>query len=128
MLQAIITDQDRVLYSLPVKHRGLGIPILYEISEIHYEHSKSISAPLSSVIIMQEFQIPESKIINEIKYSKKKESEQYDFSLNKTEFRDAILLRHGKESKGLPATCPCGQKYDIYMLVKKVLSRLDITT
>ena len=168
LLQAIITDQDRVLYSLPVKHRGLGIPILYEISEIHYEHSKSISAPLSSVIIMQGSQIPESKIINEIKYSKKKESdvllkekiltinqkldaqtkkaiddasqpdasswlsaiprEQYHFSLNKTEFRDAILLRHGKESKGLPATCPCGQKYDIYMLVKKVLSRLDITT
>ena len=75
LLQAIITDQDRVLYSLPVKHRGLGIPILYEISEIHYEHSKSISAPLSSVIIMQGSQIPESKIINEIKYSKKKESD-----------------------------------------------------
>ena len=41
LLQAIITDQDRVLYSLPEKHRGLGIPILSEISEIHYEHCKS---------------------------------------------------------------------------------------
>ena len=36
LLQTIITDQDRVLYSLSVKHRGLGIPILSEISEIHY--------------------------------------------------------------------------------------------
>ena len=75
LLQAIITDQDRELYSLPAKHGGLGIPILSEISEIHYQHSKSISAPLASVIIMQGSQIPDSKIINEIKYSKKKESD-----------------------------------------------------
>ena len=71
LLQAIITDQDKVLYSLSVKHGGLGIPILSEVSEIHYEHSKSISAPLASVTIMQGSQIPDSKIINEIKYSKK---------------------------------------------------------
>ena len=32
-------------------------------------------APLASVIIMQGSQIPDSKIINEIKYSKKKESD-----------------------------------------------------
>ena len=30
LLQAIITDQGRVLYSLPVKHGGLGIPVLSE--------------------------------------------------------------------------------------------------
>ena len=34
------------------------------------------------------------------------------FSLNKAEFRDAVMLRYGKEFKGFPATCPCGQKYD----------------
>ena len=141
-----------MLYSLPVKHGGLGIPILSKISEIHYKHSKSISAPLASVIIMQGSPIPDSKIINDIKYSKKKESdvllkekiltvnqkidaetqkaindasqpgascslsaiplEQYGFSLNKAEFRDAIMLRYGKELMGLPATCPCGRKYD----------------
>ena len=33
LLQAIITYQDRVLYSIPVKHGGLGISILSEISE-----------------------------------------------------------------------------------------------
>ena len=38
--------------------------------------------------------------------------EKYGFSLNKAEFRDAILLRYGKELKSLPATCPCDQKYD----------------
>ena len=29
LLQAMITDQNRVLYSLFVNHGGLGIPILY---------------------------------------------------------------------------------------------------
>ena len=67
LLKAIITDQEIVLYSLPVRHGGLDIPILSEISEIHYEHSKSISAPLASVIIMQRSQIPENKIINQTK-------------------------------------------------------------
>ena len=77
LLQAIITDQDRMLYSLPVKHGGLGIPILSEISEIHYRHSKSISAPYAAVIIMQGSQIPDSKIINEIKYQKRKRAMFY---------------------------------------------------
>ena len=54
LLQAIITDQGRVLYSLPVNHGGLEIPILSEVSEIRYEHLKSISAPLASVIIIQD--------------------------------------------------------------------------
>ena len=86
LLQAIITDQDKVLYSLSVKHGGLGIPILSEVSEIHYEHSKSISAPLASVTIMQGSQIPDSKIINEIKYSKKEERSKRKKS-NKESYR-----------------------------------------
>ena len=56
-----------MLYSLPVRHGGLDIPILSEISEIHYEHSKSISAPLASVIIMQRSQIPDNKFLNKKK-------------------------------------------------------------
>ena len=33
LLQATITNQDRALYSLSVKHGGLGIPILFELSQ-----------------------------------------------------------------------------------------------
>ena len=66
-----------MLYSLPVKRGGLRIPILFEISEIHYELLKSISAPLPSVIIMQGSQIPDTKIINEIKYQKRKRAMFY---------------------------------------------------
>ena len=169
LLQAIITDQGRVLSPLTVKLGGLEIPILSGISEMHCGHSKSISVPLPSVIIMQGSQIPDSKFINDIRYSKKKESdvllkqkiliinnqntyaqakkaiddasqpgasfwlnaiplEQYGFSY-KAEFRDAIMLRYRKELNGLPATCPCDQKYDTtYASKKVVLSRLGITT
>ena len=77
LLQAIITDQDRVLYPLTVKLGGLGIPILFGISEMYCGHSKSISATLPSVIIMQGSQIPDSKIINEIKYQKRKRAMFY---------------------------------------------------
>ena len=38
---------------------------------------------------------------------------EYDFVLNKKEFRDAINLRYGKELKGLPSKCPCGQVYNV---------------
>ena len=62
LLLAIITDQGRVLYSLPVKHGGLGIPILSEVSEMHYEHLKSISAPLASVIIIQDLKYQTVKL------------------------------------------------------------------
>ena len=37
----------------------------------------------------------------------------YGFSLNKGEVRDAIRLRYGKELRGLPSQCPCGQKFDV---------------
>ena len=35
------------------------------------------------------------------------------FVLNKKEFRDAINLRYGKDLKGLPSKCPCGQSFNM---------------
>ena len=37
----------------------------------------------------------------------------YGFSLNKGEFRDAISLRYGRDLKGLPSQCPCGQVFNV---------------
>ena len=152
LLQSIVNDEERKLYSLPVKNGGLGIPILSEIAESHYENSKTISAPLAAIIVMQGTQLPNDKVVNELKRTKKKEGEErikekikqideiippetkkavddarqpgtsswlsaipleeYGFCLNKGEFRDAVQLRYGKELKGLPSQCPCGQKFD----------------
>jgi hypothetical protein len=35
------------------------------------------------------------------------------FNLTKSEFHDALALRYEKEVKNLPATCPCGQPFDV---------------
>ena len=39
--------------------------------------------------------------------------EEYNFVLNKKEFRDAMNLRYGKVLKGLPSKCPCGQSFNM---------------
>ena len=40
-------------------------------------------------------------------------SEEHGFSLNKSEFRDALAFRYNKQLKNLPSQCPCGQKFDV---------------
>ena len=39
--------------------------------------------------------------------------EEYNFVLNKKKFRDAMNLRYGKDLKGLPSKCPCGQSFNM---------------
>ena len=38
---------------------------------------------------------------------------EHRFALNKAEFRDALSIRCNKQLKGMPSTCPCGQKFDL---------------
>ena len=38
---------------------------------------------------------------------------EHGFALNKAEFRDALSIRYNKQLKGMPSTCPCGQKFDL---------------
>ena len=38
---------------------------------------------------------------------------EFGFAPNKGEFRDVLSLRYGRPLKGLPAMCPCGQKYNV---------------
>ena len=48
---------------------------------------------------------------------------EFGFALNKGEYRDALSLRYGRPLKGLPAMCPCGQKYNVahaLLTVRKV--------
>ena len=39
--------------------------------------------------------------------------EKHNFSLNKSEFRDAIALRYNKHINNLPSYCVCGSKFDV---------------
>ena len=38
---------------------------------------------------------------------------EYGFTLNRAEFRDAFSIQYNKQLKGMPSTCPCGQKFDL---------------
>ena len=38
---------------------------------------------------------------------------EYGFELSKQQFWDSISLRYGWEISKLPATCPCGSRFDI---------------
>ena len=39
--------------------------------------------------------------------------EEYNFVLNKKEFRDPMNLRYGMDLQGLPSKCPCGQSFNM---------------
>ena len=39
--------------------------------------------------------------------------EEYNFVLNKKEFRDAMNLRYGKDLNRLPSKCPCGKSFNM---------------
>ena len=147
LLDTIVTEQDRKLYSLPVKHGGLGIPKLSETCQIQHEQSQQISSPLKILILAQSSQLPDQETVKTIRKEKSSERErllkekvreidetltpetlkavkdtrhpgasawlsvlplkEHGFSLNKGEFRDAVLLRYEKNLKGLPSKCPC---------------------
>ena len=153
LINSIISEEDRQLYSLPVRYGGFGIPILSELAEIQHQHSKEITMPLVAIMITQGSNLPDESETNDIKRKllvEKKNSmslkvqnieknlptqtvtalkdaqmpgasswlsvlplAEYGFTLNKSEFRDAIALRYAKELKGLPSVCPCGQKFDV---------------
>ena len=153
LLNSVVTEQERQLFSLPIRKGGIGIPILSETCDTQFENSISISSPLKSIIVDQLDTLPDVQLVNDIKNEKQRQKEKdlnekvkqvdenlspqmkkavedtrlpgvsswlsvlplsdYGFALNKGEFRDALLLRYGKDLRGLPSHCPCGQKFDV---------------
>ena len=153
LLNSIVPEVDRQLYSLPLRHGDLAIPILSEIAKFQFEASQAITLPLVTIMITQGNTLPNKTEVNEIKRKITNEQEtriseqalkleqdqtphtlkaiqdakmpgtsswlgvlllaEFGFALNKGEFRDALSLRYGRPLKGLPAMCPCGQKYNV---------------
>ena len=67
LLNSIVPEVDRQLYSLPLRHGGLGILILSEIVEFQFEASKAITLPLVTIMITEGNTLPNKTEINEIK-------------------------------------------------------------
>ena len=51
LLNSIVPEVDRQLYSLSLRHGGLGIPILSEIIESQFEALQAITLPLVTIMI-----------------------------------------------------------------------------
>ena len=63
LLNSIVPEVDRQLYSLPLRHGGLGMPILSEIIESQFEASQAITLP---IMITQGNTLPNKTEVNEI--------------------------------------------------------------
>ena len=62
-----VNETDRRLLSLPVKEGGLGIGIVNEDSDEEYQRSKSITAPLATIIVLQGGDMPDTEDERSIK-------------------------------------------------------------
>ena len=67
LLNSIVPEVEHQLYSLPLRHGGLGIPILCEIVEFQFEASQAITLVLVIIMITQGNTLPNKTEVNEIK-------------------------------------------------------------
>ena len=81
LLNYVVPEVDRQLYSLPLRHGRLGIPILSEIAKFQFESSQAITLPLVTIIITQGNTLSNKTEVNEIK--RKITNEQEHAFLNK---------------------------------------------
>ena len=51
LLNSVVPEVDRQLYSLPLRHGGLGSPILSEIAESQFKASRAVTLPLVTIMI-----------------------------------------------------------------------------
>ena len=58
LLNSIVPEVEHQLYSLPLRHGGLGIPILCEIVEFQFEASQAITLVLVIIMITQGNTLP----------------------------------------------------------------------
>ena len=67
LLNSVVPEVDRQLYSLQLRHGGLGIPILSENAEFQFEASQAITLIFVTIIIIQSNALPNKTEVNEIK-------------------------------------------------------------
>ena len=63
LLGSVVNDEDLKLFSLPVKHGGLGISNFVDKSSLDY--SKIMTAPLVAIMAMQSSDLPNADLVKE---------------------------------------------------------------
>ena len=72
-----ITDIERELYALPIRLGGLGIPILKCVAEDEYLTSCQVTAPLATIMAMQNTNLPDPSEVAEIRNQMKKQKHNF---------------------------------------------------
>ena len=61
-----ISELDRLIFSLPTRFGGLGIPDIVEEANFEYNTSKILSAPLAALIVTQtQHKLPDDQVLND---------------------------------------------------------------
>ena len=63
LLDSSITQTECDLFSLPVRLGGLGIPIFTEKATSDYINSKMLTAPLTAIIVLQGYDLPDENSV-----------------------------------------------------------------
>ena len=151
-----VSDIERLMLSLPVRHGGLGISNPVLTCQREYEASKTITQGLADLIYRQKRDLSlwntqeQDQLIKDLKKTKEENLvnthkevlenlndnllkrslslsaekgsgawltvlplKDLGYSLNKSEFRDAICLRYGWPVPKMPHFCGCGQKNSV---------------
>ena len=76
LLDFIVTDNERSLFKLPLRLRGLGMSILLEVASEHFESSKKITAPLVIIMILQGDILSDGIYLKTLKMEEKRKCEE----------------------------------------------------
>ena len=96
----VISDANRELYSLPLRHGGLGIPVFCESASEEYNASTRITVPLVAIMMMQGRELPNREDV--FKKRREVKAEHEEFLKNKVVKMDLELhkgtARHRRQA------------------------------
>ena len=61
-----ISNEERALFSLPIRDGGMGIPILTEAAPNEFLSSTTVNAPLAAIIALQGTDLPDANVTRDV--------------------------------------------------------------
>ena len=106
-----VSETERELFALPVRDGGLGFPQLCEIAQSEFIASRTITAPLAAIIVLQGVSLPDEDEVKHIRHQLQQEkstnarlrSEAVDTKLSPATMRAVEQAREKGASSWLTA-------------------------